>query len=330
MGDDVSTIVAKYRHSCDFPLMLLKSREDYWFIPAAILTGALGLLGLWLTPNKPTPLEALEQFAGPAFIAAVVAVSYKIFIMLKTGEDKPIRSLLEWAKSTEFRSAAIGVSLASTNLTAFLWMKRGLNIAVPFTKDEVLADIDHMIFFGRDPWTYLSWLDNSVSAIIYHPFWLLVLLATLLLVFSSPPSKERNALILTYFLMWSVAGPLIHTLLPAAGPLFFENLGLGDRFSGLGKTGGTKFTADYLWQSYESGASRYGSGISAVPSMHVTTACWITLVFYRMDRSYFVPALLFCLTIFTLSVALGWHYAVDGLIGGTVTLSIWLGIWRIL
>lgn len=302
-----------------------KSREEHWFVPVAILTGALALVGLWLTPDKPTLLEALEQFAGPAFLAAVVAISCKIFVMLKTGEERPIQSLAEWTKSPQFRSATTGVALAAANLTAFLWVKRGLNTAVPFAKDTVLADIDKIIFFGRDPWTYLSWLDTPISTLIYHPLWLVVLLSTLLVVFSSPSTKERDALILTYFFMWSIAGPVIHTLLPAAGPLFYENLGLGNRFSGLGQVGGTKLAANYLWSSFETGGTRYGSGISAVPSMHVATASWIALAVYHTKKKFFILALMFAMTIFVLSVTLGWHYAIDGFIGAGATIIAWLG-----
>ena len=52
-----------------------------------------------------------------------------------------------------------------------------------------------------------------------------------------------------------------------------------------------------------------------MPSLHIATVAWIYLAF-RGQRSRFAPlTALFALYLFALSVALGWHYAVDGIVG---------------
>ena len=52
-----------------------------------------------------------------------------------------------------------------------------------------------------------------------------------------------------------------------------------------------------------------------MPSLHIATVGWIYLVFRGLGSRLAPIAALFGLYIFALSVALGWHYAVDGIAG---------------
>ena len=77
----------------------------------------------------------------------------------------------------------------------------------------------------------------------------------------------------------------------------------------------TNAVSGYLWNFHVNQMPAVGAGISAMPSLHIATVAWIYLVF-RSHRSKMAPlAGLFALYIFALSVALGWHYAVDGFAG---------------
>lgn len=52
-----------------------------------------------------------------------------------------------------------------------------------------------------------------------------------------------------------------------------------------------------------------------MPSLHIATVAWIYLVF-RGQKPRLAPiAALFGIYIFALSIALGWHYAIDGILG---------------
>jgi hypothetical protein len=52
-----------------------------------------------------------------------------------------------------------------------------------------------------------------------------------------------------------------------------------------------------------------------MPSLHIATAAWIFLAFRGQGSRLAPAAALFALYIWALSVALGWHYAVDGIVG---------------
>ena len=82
-------------------------------------------------------------------------------------------------------------------------------------------------------------------------------------------------------------------------------------------------TQDYLWTSYTTGKEMLGNGISAMPSMHVSMAVLMALGVSSLNRKLGILFWLFALIIYVGSFTLGWHYAVDGLVSGPVTLIIW-------
>src|SRR5205823_1513133 len=100
-------------------------------------------------------------------------------------------------------------------------------------------------------------------------------------------------------------------LLPAAGPIFFGDLTGDARFAGLMERlpPFTREARDALWALYHTGQP---SSISAFPSLHVAMPWLATLAAWRVSRP--VAGLLAAYTALVLlaSVALGWHYAVDG------------------
>ena len=126
-----------------------------------------------------------------------------------------------------------------------------------------------------------------------------------------------------YFLLWSVFGPLVHTLMPAAGPVFYARLGYGDRFSGLVLPPETQQLTEYLWRMYEGGPVGPVSGISAMPSMHIAMIAWMVIAVSVLARRWIVPMAAAALLIFILSIALGWHYAIDGIAGAAGAVLIW-------
>jgi hypothetical protein len=199
------------------------------------------------------------------------------------------------------------------NLMFFCTLKAQLGQIVPFSADPLLADIDKMLL-GSDAWRLTEWFNHEKLSIIYHRAWFLWLAFVIFYLCKQPASSEKDRLFVGYVLMWSVFGPIVHLLLPAAGPVFFSELGYGDRFLELHQSARSLAVKDYLWDGYVNKTFYPASGISAMPSLHLATMFW-SLIAIRNTRWLFF-GWLFTAYIFLGSIAIGWHYAIDGVAGG--------------
>jgi len=295
---------------------LAKERE--WLVPSVVLTVVAGASALLFMPSIAGILPALRILPAWMAVAVLMACIGGFARMAARGVDSPIaetrRFLTEDWRQALFLAAVMLV--AGLNMIAFMWVKPLLNYLVPFWADPLLADLDHALFLGNDPWALLSWLNFPAAGLVYHPIWFGMMILALLLTASAPASPQKSAMMLSYFLLWSVVGPAIHSLLPATGPVFYERMGYGDRFAGLDGGPETVQVADYLWSIYASKSFGAGAGISAMPSMHVTMCAWIVIAFSVFARKWLPFAAAGSLLVTLLSISLGWHYAADGIIGG--------------
>jgi hypothetical protein len=298
-------------------------QERSWLFPSVGLTFLAGAVALLLIPSVSGLLPALAIL--PAWMAAAGLISglYGFAWMMSHGIDRPTAEVATYV-SRNWRKlvfVALVILLAGLNMIAFMWVKPLLNYLIPFSADPMLASWDRVLFLGHEPWRTLSWLNFPGAGLIYHPVWFIVMIASLLIAATAPASPSKSAVLLNYFVLWSLAGPVIHTLLPAAGPVFYERLGYGLRFAGL--DGGPEATAvaDYLWSIYANQSFGAGSGISAMPSMHVTISSWVVIVFQVFARRWLPIALAAWLLIFLLSISLGWHYALDGVVGTATAIT---------
>jgi len=305
------------------PIEAPATRERDWFVPSAIMTTGLGLAALLLMPVA--GYHEIPPYFGRfinwmlSFVYGVlfIMIFFLIRLMMRRVES-PLHEL--WRNIVEHnRSYAIiaaGIALAGIDMLFFMWIKPEVTAVAPFWADELFANIDHAIF-RTDPWRLFQRIDLTFHAWAYSFFWAVAIMATLLWLFFQPPSRERSASLLSYFALWSIFGPIGQLLLSSAGPIFYQRIGLGDRFAEL--SGNipeiTQKLSAYLWNFHTTGELGVGAGISAMPSLHIATVAWIVLVF-RGQRSMLVPlTALFVLYIWALSVALGWHYAIDGVVG---------------
>lgn len=308
--------------------------EVDWVIPAVILTFGLIAFTLFEIPDYAGILPALELL--PLWLLASLALSGAlatpaILKMLRADIEHPLTHCLKFLRENWkfLLFVEFGVALAGLNMIAFMWVKPLLNYLVPFWADPYLASIDHGIF-GMDPWRLLRFLSVTPLAIFYHRAWFALMIVTLLTVLLQPSTKRKSAVLLTYFLLWSVFGPFGHAMLPAAGPVFYAKLGYGDRFAGLVMEHETRDLADYLWSSYVTRGFGGGSGISAMPSLHIATTAWMVIAVRQFARAWTIPAIVVAVLIYLLSIGLGWHYAVDGLVGAVAAYVIWMAcVWTL-
>jgi hypothetical protein len=235
-----------------------------------------------------------------------------------------------------------GLAVLFVFATAFSVLKGAIAVLAPFKWDRALSDLDKTLHFGRAPYEYLAGLLQH-PAIVFgfnfaYNFWFVVMVA---MFFTSAIARRdtllRHQFILSFMLVWVLAGFFVAMGFSSAGPCYFARLGLGDDYKplmdALGLASGSYpiwalTTQDMLWSGY-TGASTGSIGISAFPSLHVATAVLFAIYASRRWGRVGIALWAFAATILVGSVVLGWHYAIDGYAGALLSVLIWkcAGLW---
>lgn len=208
--------------------------------------------------------------------------------------------------------------LVAAQFGVLAWAKSALPVSVGFTADPFLAAFDRAIF-GVDPWTLLQWLPPQLMDLSYIT-WAQSTMIGIAILPMLPRSQRRDRAILAFFIVMAACA-MGQYLLPSAGPIFYERLGLGDRFADLPSRPWAQVTSDYLWANYLAQGSKIGGGISAFPSLHVAGAAWLALVIRSYERRAAPFAFAYLALILMGSVYLGWHYAADGIAGIAIAVA---------
>lgn len=299
----------------------MDSTDRDWLLPSAVLTTLLGAIAVALMTvarpsSMPDPLFSLAGWFAWTFIFAGAGIILFTLKLMSQGEKKPIAVLRSKFRSDSARHAviAVGMLMAGVDMYFFMIVKPELNALFPFWADPLLSRIDHRIF-GTDPWRLFVKWDLRVMSWVYGPFWFVSVSLTFFWLLLKAPSKVKSTAILAYFAIWSVFGPIGQVLLSSAGPIFYNRLGLGDRFAGMPIPPLTQTLSDYLWKVFQSRGLAPGAGISAMPSLHIATMAWVLMAVASFRSGWILPAIVLSLYIYAGSIALGWHYATDGLAG---------------
>ena len=236
----------------------------------------------------------------------------------------------------------LSVFVVVVTLTAFTNLKSTLGYTFPFAYDVDCHQLDKLIHFGSLPWEITHGIFSSAYATgainLLYNLWFFVMWFTLLYFVVAKPSL-RNRFLLGFVLCWILVGGLVAILLPAAGPCYIANLDPAHNFysdlfahlqeqdAALKEIGLPNIWAlamqDGLWQEHTMSKIGIGSGISAMPSMHVSIAVFLALSVYSVNKRVGFVFLLFVVSTFIGSVHLGWHYAVDGYVSIVITFLIW-------
>jgi hypothetical protein len=292
-----------------------------WLIASGVIAAASALLAIGLMLGLsfsalPAPRVSLASwFAWTVFAGGASIILYTVQLLL-AGEEKPIDRMRDnWRTGRDrYVAIAIGMTLAGFDMYSYMILKPILDLVTPFWADPALARIDFTVL-GTDAWRLFSGWNLEWVAVVYSPFWFFGVLLTFYWLLLRPPSRIKSAAILTYFVIWSVFGTVGQALIPAGGPIFYHRLGFGDRFDPMHVPALAGGIADYLWQTYKARSLAPGAGISAMPSLHIATMTWLVLVFAVYRSRWLFVAVPLSLFIYCGSVALGWHYAVDGVAG---------------
>lgn len=305
------------------------------------------LVAIWIAARVGVTMEndimpALTVILGtltPCFLVVVM-----LFRMARAAIYEKPKSPLAWLLSdirTKLGDAealgtgALRLLLIVQFTTTFTALKALMPDLAPFQWDPFLADLDRAMHFGRDPWVYLTPLLNTPWAVTavnaaYHLWILLVYFLVFLACFSRARPRAATTFLLAYVIAFAIGGNLLATVLSSAGPVYYQPLGLGERFvpliDALHRAAETSPVwalplQDALWAGYQGQGGFVG--ISAMPSMHVATATLMAIYGFTYARWAGWALSLFAAAIMLGSVLLGWHYAIDGYAGAALAIIVW-------
>lgn len=219
----------------------------------------------------------------------------------------------------------------------FTSAKNLIPLIVPFAWDHEFGQWDKMLHFGRQPWEWTHMLFGAAGVTmgisLFYKLWFVVKFFVMYWqAFSLKYPQWREQFFIALAGIWIINGTLLAIWLSSAGPCFYGLLypDAPDLYAPLME----KLRAvqiydlramDYLWTAYEGHQARAFSGISAMPSMHVSLACLFAILGWRYGGLIRWGLIAFLILTLLGSVHLGWHYAIDGYLSLLTTPLIWLG-----
>lgn len=224
---------------------------------------------------------------------------------------------------------------------SFSSFKVSISRVNPFWADGWLIELDRATF-GVDPWLITHAVFGDMGTIIIdriYIFWFFFMFMTLGWFCYTSNTKLQIRGLMTYLLSWGLLGGVAAVAFSSVGPCFYEQFYGNARFAPLL----TKLSAihtetplfaarsmQYLIKAHAIGADKFGSGISAMPSMHVAIGMLSFLAVLSYSRSLWmkIAAGIYAFAIFVGSVHLGWHYAWDGIFSIIGVSLIWYATGR--
>ncbi len=244
-----------------------------------------------------------------------------------------------WRTAERLTVAAPVLVIAPAFFSAFTALKSGLTRLHPYSWDAAIGGWDRAMFGGHDAWVLLQPVLGhppitfalSVLYSAWHPA-MIAVFGGLALSLGRPGLRAQA--LLAMIACWAILGTWAATALASAGPCFIGPLHLGaDTFAPQAAYLRAANQQLPIWEFAEqhrllaaaaSGRPVLGSGISAMPSMHVAVATLMMLVGWRLSRPAGIVGSVYLAIIVVASVHLGWHYAMDGLAGGLGAVALWL------
>jgi hypothetical protein len=332
-----------------------------WGLGLRDLRSLIGLVAIyaiivWLVSELASVQEFYRPLLYPArsILAAFISllfflVGYVIYLPLVARETRPLRRIWRLIKTylltpRQLTNLVVPFLLLPFFMSAFTSFKSMLPEIVPFYLDPAFMSADKIVHFGWHPFeiTHALFGGLTASSIIntFYHLWFLVMWAAMMwhLVRLSERA-QRLQFLLSFILLWTLLGSLAALVLSSAGPVYYGQVtGLADPFAPLMSrlyeidatiraAGGGGLPAlevqETLWGFYTDQDTTYGSGISAMPSLHVAITALIAMSAYRIQPLFGYAMWGFTAMIVVGAVHLGWHYAIDGYVSIAATVVIW-------
>ena len=285
--------------------------------------------------------EVLSLTAFLFFISFFVG--HAIYIMVFVRPEKLIRYTFNDLRANFLKRERLLVGLPiivfmplfMSTVTSF---KTLIPVINPFSWDFAFAKFDAMIHGGYQVWQLCQpifghHLLTSVLNFFYN-LWLFVMFGVLYWqTFSLRDLRLRMQFFLTYTISWVLLGTIAAVIFSSAGPCYYDRVVEGNNiykplmeYLNVAKKSSPVWaldTQEMLWRNYKDSKIDLGSGISAMPSMHMSMVFLFALVGWQSNRPFRIIFSSYVIIIMIGSVHLGWHYAIDGYVAILGTLLIW-------
>lgn len=240
-----------------------------------------------------------------------------------------LASSLRW----NWRRALTVLVVFVLSLAAFTTYKVNIPDIMPFYSDKALADIGELLH-GQAPWRIAHSFDSDTLAMLvalaYSKFWFIEWYGMVLFAALCANRLLHLRYLTALALVTMVVGTLMATAFSSVGPIFYDEFVGGERYAELLQVlkqhpynAHVLQYSDYLLASHRADKPALGSGISAMPSMHVAIATVNAFYLGRLSRWLGLVGWAFAIFILFGSIYTGWHYAVDGYIAMLVVAVIW-------
>lgn len=306
---------------------------------ASVMEGSLtrGYLAIGLVALVPRAFLNTHALAGGSPPFAVFAFAIALLLCLlrpvqlvcqrhpsplkQLGAD--VRRHWPWLLTVAFMLLALSVTLDTASHFKML-----IPTVRPFYADPFLIRLDQALFFGADAWqvthAILGPLSTEAIDLVYG-FWHIVQIGLAVFIVLTTDRRFQVRAALSFQLAWLVLGSALATLFSSVGPRFYDVFYHSQHFAALmpklSPATHSATAAQYLLATR--GTDSIGSGISAMPSLHVGIAVLVALVVRDRWPRWQAFAWAYATVIYVGSIQLGWHYATDGIVAGLCTVAVW-------